>query len=245
MHRVVIMRDGPVRARQVVPFTMTAPQGSPDPRDLWKYLTNYEEKTGGEVLAIPHNGNLSNGIMFPLDAQWNGKALDETYVTAARQVGAALRGDPDQGRRRDAPLPVAGRRVRRLRDLGYRQPRRQRGKDRRHAGRRICARGAEARSGDRDASSAPTPTSSASSAPPTATPRLRPPRRTISSASIPVTNPNPTGCRIRSWKTKTARSWAGRWLRRDSPPSGRPRIPARPSSMRCSARKSMARPARA
>ena len=35
MHRVVIMRDGAVRARQVVPFTMTAPQGSPDPRDLW------------------------------------------------------------------------------------------------------------------------------------------------------------------------------------------------------------------
>ena len=81
MHRVVIMRDGPVRARQVVPFTMTAPQGSPDPRDLWKYLTNYEEKTGGEVLAIPHNGNLSNGIMFPLEAQWNGKKLDKTYVT--------------------------------------------------------------------------------------------------------------------------------------------------------------------
>ena len=81
MHRVVIMRDGPVRARQVAPFTMTPPQGSADPRDLWKYLTNYEEKTGGEVLAIPHNGNLSNGIMFPLDAQWNGKKLDKTYVT--------------------------------------------------------------------------------------------------------------------------------------------------------------------
>jgi hypothetical protein len=81
MHRVVIMRDGPVRARQVVPFTMTPPQGSPDPRDLWKYLADYEAKTGGEVLAIPHNGNLSNGIMFPLQAQWNGKKLDETYVT--------------------------------------------------------------------------------------------------------------------------------------------------------------------
>jgi len=81
MHRVVIMRDGPVRARQVVPFTMTPPQGSPDPRDLWKYLTHYEEKTGGEVLAIPHNGNLSNGIMFPLEAQWNGKKFDTTYVT--------------------------------------------------------------------------------------------------------------------------------------------------------------------
>ncbi len=81
MHRVVMMRDGPTRARQVVPFTMSAPQGSPDPRDLLKYLTNYEEKTGGEVLAIAHNGNLSNGIMFPLEAQWNGTKLDETYVT--------------------------------------------------------------------------------------------------------------------------------------------------------------------
>ena len=81
MHRVVMMRDGAVRARQVVPFTMTAPQGSPDPRDLWKYMTNYENKTDGEVLAIAHNGNLSNGIMFPLEAQWNGTELDETYVT--------------------------------------------------------------------------------------------------------------------------------------------------------------------
>ena len=81
MHRVVIMRDGAVRTRQVVPFTMTAPQGSSDPRDLWKYLSNYEEKTGGEILAIPHNGNLSNGIMFPLEAQWNGKKLDKDYVT--------------------------------------------------------------------------------------------------------------------------------------------------------------------
>ncbi|MCZ6488845.1 MAG: DUF3604 domain-containing protein [Gammaproteobacteria bacterium] len=81
MHRVVIMRDGPVRARQVVPFTMTAPQGSPDPRDLWKYLSNYEAKTDGEILAIAHNGNLSNGIMFPLEAQWNGSKLDETYIT--------------------------------------------------------------------------------------------------------------------------------------------------------------------
>jgi hypothetical protein len=81
MHRVVMMRDGPTRARQVVPYTMTAPQGSPNPRDLWKYLANYEEKTDGEILAIAHNGNLSNGILFPLDAQYDGTKLDETYVT--------------------------------------------------------------------------------------------------------------------------------------------------------------------
>ncbi len=81
MHRVVLMRDGATRARQVVPYTMTAPQGSPDPRDLWKYMNNYVEQTNGEILAIAHNGNLSNGIMFPLEAQWNGTELDEEYVT--------------------------------------------------------------------------------------------------------------------------------------------------------------------
>ena len=40
--------------------------GSPNPRELWKWLENYEQTTGGRVLAIPHNGNLSNGWMFPL-----------------------------------------------------------------------------------------------------------------------------------------------------------------------------------
>jgi len=81
MHRVVMMRDGATRTSQVVPFTMTAPWGSPNPRDLWKYLADYEENTGGEILAIAHNGNLSNGIMFPLEAQYDGTKLDESYVT--------------------------------------------------------------------------------------------------------------------------------------------------------------------
>ena len=81
MHRVVIFRDDGDRARQVEPFIQTAPIGSPDPRDLWAYLSNYETRTGGDILAIPHNGNLSNGIMFPLQAQWNGKKFDKAYVT--------------------------------------------------------------------------------------------------------------------------------------------------------------------
>jgi hypothetical protein len=81
MHRVVIFRDDADKAGEVEPFTMTAPWGSPDPRDLWRYLTEYEARTGGDILAIPHNGNLSNGIMFPLEEQWNGTNLDETYVT--------------------------------------------------------------------------------------------------------------------------------------------------------------------
>jgi hypothetical protein len=65
----------------MVPYTTYAPEGSPDPRDLWKWLSTYEQKTGGDVLAIAHNGNLSNGIMFPFEAQWNGQKLDQEYVT--------------------------------------------------------------------------------------------------------------------------------------------------------------------
>ncbi len=81
MHRVVIYRDGAAKASQMVPYTTYAPEGSPDPRDLWKWLSTYEQKTGGDVLGIAHNGNLSNGIMFPFEAQWNGQKLDQEYVT--------------------------------------------------------------------------------------------------------------------------------------------------------------------
>ena len=81
MHRVVMYRDGADKASQMVAYTTTPPHGSPNPRDLWKWLTRYEEKTGGDVLAIAHNGNLSNGIMFPLEAQYDGNKLDKEYVT--------------------------------------------------------------------------------------------------------------------------------------------------------------------
>ncbi len=81
MHRVVIYRDDASYAGRMPPYTTQPPHGSPNPRDLWRWMAAYEETTGGDVLAIAHNGNLSNGIMFPLDAQFDGRALDETYVT--------------------------------------------------------------------------------------------------------------------------------------------------------------------
>jgi hypothetical protein len=64
-----------------MPYTTTPPLGSPDPMDLWKWMTEYEEKTGGEILALAHNGNVSNGMMFPVDAQYTGRKLDKTYIT--------------------------------------------------------------------------------------------------------------------------------------------------------------------
>ena len=81
LHRNVIFRDGPEKVSQIVPYTTTAPLGSPDPRALWAWLQTYEDKTGGQVLAIPHNGNLSNGMMFPeVDDFDGGKALDADYA---------------------------------------------------------------------------------------------------------------------------------------------------------------------
>ena len=80
MHRVVIYRDGGDKASQMVPYTTYAPYGSINPRDLWKWLESYEAKTGGDVLALAHNGNLANGIMFPVRAQYDGKRLDKEYV---------------------------------------------------------------------------------------------------------------------------------------------------------------------
>jgi hypothetical protein len=80
LHRNVIFRDGADKAGQVVPFTTQAPVGSTDPLDLYEWLENYEATTGGSVLALAHNGNLSNGLMFPVDAQYTGRALDAFYV---------------------------------------------------------------------------------------------------------------------------------------------------------------------
>jgi hypothetical protein len=81
LHRVVIYRDGGDKGGQMVPYTTVAPQGSTNPRDLWKWLANYEKTVGGDVLAIAHNGNLSNGIMFPITEQYDGKKLDVEYIT--------------------------------------------------------------------------------------------------------------------------------------------------------------------
>lgn len=80
LHRNVIFREGAEKAGQVVPYTTQAPVGSTDPLDLYLYLEDYEAKTGGSALALAHNGNLSNGIMFPVDKQYTGRKIDKKYV---------------------------------------------------------------------------------------------------------------------------------------------------------------------
>ena len=80
LHRNVIFRDGADKASRVEPYTTLKPLGSDNPRDLWKWMQTYEEKTGGRVLAIAHNGNLSNGLMFPTIESFTGRPIDRAYA---------------------------------------------------------------------------------------------------------------------------------------------------------------------
>jgi Protein of unknown function (DUF3604) len=77
LHRVVIFRDNSERAGQLPPLSSRA---GDDPMQLWAHLARYETRTGGRVLAIPHNGNLSNGLMFPTRERLHGKVVDADYV---------------------------------------------------------------------------------------------------------------------------------------------------------------------
>ena len=79
LHRNVIYRDGGDKASQMQPYTTQKPLGSDNPVDLWNWMAAYEEKTGGSLLAIAHNGNLSNGTMFPTVEAF-GKKVDRKYA---------------------------------------------------------------------------------------------------------------------------------------------------------------------
>ncbi|MGB2819011.1 MAG: DUF3604 domain-containing protein [Burkholderiaceae bacterium] len=84
LHRNVIFRGNGAQAALVEPFTTLPPLGSDNPVELWKYMAVTQEKSGSEVLAIAHNGNLSNGRMFPTVEAF-GKKIDRDYAqTRAR-----------------------------------------------------------------------------------------------------------------------------------------------------------------
>ncbi len=76
LHRVVIFRGGADKTGQTLPYGLF---DSDDPEGLWQYMASYEDEVGGQVLAIPHNGNLSNGLMFS-DKKSTGKRLDRAYA---------------------------------------------------------------------------------------------------------------------------------------------------------------------
>ena len=77
LHRNVLFRDGKDKADQILPLSH---YDTEDPEDLWKWMAAYEEKTGGKLLAIPHNGNLSNGLMFDDVTLTTKKPIDRGYA---------------------------------------------------------------------------------------------------------------------------------------------------------------------
>ncbi|MBW2396665.1 MAG: DUF3604 domain-containing protein, partial [Deltaproteobacteria bacterium] len=76
LHRVVVFRDSEDRVGRILPFSAF---DSSDPEDLWAWMARYEEDTGGQVFSIPHNGNLSNGLMFAVETL-DGAPLDKDYA---------------------------------------------------------------------------------------------------------------------------------------------------------------------
>ena len=81
LHRVVVYADDADQAGQMIP--VSAFDGD-RPEDLWAFMQRYEAKTGGRILAIPHNANLSNGRMFATEDS-SGKPIDQKYaVTRSR-----------------------------------------------------------------------------------------------------------------------------------------------------------------
>ena len=80
LHRNVVLRDNADKALQVQPPTTQPPTGSTDPKTLYKWLEDYESKTGGQAFAFSHNGNLSNGWMFPTEGTYHGGVVDKEFV---------------------------------------------------------------------------------------------------------------------------------------------------------------------
>ena len=77
LHRNILFRDGKELADQILPFSN---YDSSDPEDLWSWMQAYEDKTGGSLLAIPHGGNLSNGLMFDNVTLTNKLPLSTDYA---------------------------------------------------------------------------------------------------------------------------------------------------------------------
>jgi hypothetical protein len=76
LHRNIIYRDGADKAVQMLPLTTFQ---TLDPEKLWEWMAAYETKTGGKLLAIPHNGNLSNGRMFE-ETTFSGQPMTRAYA---------------------------------------------------------------------------------------------------------------------------------------------------------------------
>jgi hypothetical protein len=76
LHRNIFFLDS--KKVPEVPFTAV---DSTDPRDLWQWMDG-QRKAGNELLAVSHNANLSDGLMFPIEVDDKGRPIDRAWAEA-------------------------------------------------------------------------------------------------------------------------------------------------------------------
>jgi hypothetical protein len=77
LHRNVIFRGSKTEADKIIPISQ---YDTTDPEVLWQWMSDVEAKTGNRLLAIPHNGNMSLGLMFDDVTLTSKKPLDRDYA---------------------------------------------------------------------------------------------------------------------------------------------------------------------
>ena len=73
LHRVVLFENS-----KNLPDLVLSSADSTDPETLWAWMGEQREN-GATLLAIPHNGNASDGLMFSMQTV-DGKPLSEAYI---------------------------------------------------------------------------------------------------------------------------------------------------------------------
>ena len=80
LHRIVL---GDINAEQAQSFVPYGLDNSAFPEDLWAWLEGVADSTGGTFLAIPHNSNISKGIMFDMTSLRGGE-MQPDYAETRR-----------------------------------------------------------------------------------------------------------------------------------------------------------------
>ncbi|WP_462157465.1 DUF3604 domain-containing protein [Pseudoalteromonas sp. GB56] len=76
LHRVVISDADKDSAKTFLPYTLF---DSDKPENLWKWLDKTAKETGVDFVAVPHNSNISKGLMFPVVDSF-GNPIDRSYA---------------------------------------------------------------------------------------------------------------------------------------------------------------------
>ena len=109
LHRNVILRDDGAKASLIEPYTTQPPLGSPNPRDLWKWMAMCEEKTGAASAGARAQRQSQQRPHVPDRRILQWQADRSRICRDPHALGAALRSHADQGRRRNPPLSFAQR----------------------------------------------------------------------------------------------------------------------------------------